>query len=134
MSSCSRKPPCVEPSPVIFSTITEPGRILLWRRTRPSRERFSRREWGEWWRCRKWADYITATNDEPPEHSKLQSPAADSGLDIYAKPRSTALLLAVRTSANLETRHTHLQKTAHSRADGVFVRHSTRQCWTNKFQ
>jgi hypothetical protein len=31
--------------------------------------------------------------------------------------------LAVRTAANLETRHAHLQKTAHSRADGVFVRH-----------
>ena len=78
----------------------------------------------EWWRCRKWTDYITATNDEPPEHPKLESAAANSGLDIYAEPRSTALLLAVRTAANLETRHAHLQKTAHSRADGVFVRHS----------
>ena|SRR6516164_486767 len=54
---------------------------------------------------------------------KLESPAADSGLGIYAEPRSTVLLLAVRTTANLETRHAHLQKTAHSRADEVFVRH-----------
>jgi len=101
MSWCSRKPPCVEPWPVIFSTITEQGRILLWRRTRPRRERFSRRKWGEWWRCRKWADSITATNDEPPEHPKLESAAADSGLDIYAEPRSSPQLLAMRTATTV---------------------------------
>src|SRR5215469_12199394 len=67
-------PPCVEPSPVIFTTITEQGRILLWRRTRPSRGRFSRRKWGEWWRCRKWADYIIATNDEPPKQPEIREP------------------------------------------------------------
>jgi len=60
---------------------------------------------------------------------KLGSPAADSGLDIYAEPRSTALLLAVRTAANLETRHAYLQKTAHSRADGVFVSTVVRMTW-----
>jgi hypothetical protein len=54
---------------------------------------------------------------------KLESPA-DSGLDIYAERRPTALLLAVRTAANLETRHAHLQMTGHSRANKVFVRHN----------
>jgi hypothetical protein len=34
--------------------------------------------------------------------------------------------LAVRTTANLETGTHILQKTAHSRADGVFVRHRQR--------
>ena len=38
-----------------------------WARTRPNRGRFSHRKWGESRRYRKWAGYIIATNDEPPE-------------------------------------------------------------------
>ena len=46
-------------------------------RTRPNRDRFSRRKWGESWRFRSWADYITGTNDGPPE--KSDHPLASSG-------------------------------------------------------
>jgi putative transposase len=35
----------------------------------PNRDRFSRRKWGEPSRFRSWADYITGTNDGPPEES-----------------------------------------------------------------
>src|SRR5215471_9780235 len=51
----------------MLSTITDPERISREGRTRPSRAQSSRRKWEESWRCRRWAGYITATNDEPPE-------------------------------------------------------------------
>jgi hypothetical protein len=43
--------------------ITDREPIFRWGRTARSHERFSRRKWGPSWRCRRWVDCITATND-----------------------------------------------------------------------
>src|ERR1700676_5154118 len=56
-----------EPSIPISITITDREHIFRWGRTHPSRERFSRRKWGQSWQCRRSVDCTTATNDGLPE-------------------------------------------------------------------
>ena len=61
----------VEPWFRISTTITDRERISRWRKTRRSHDPFSRRQWGQWWRCPRSADCTTATNDGPPETTRL---------------------------------------------------------------
>src|SRR5499427_3781335 len=101
MSSCSMKPPCVELSPIISGTITERGRTFHWGRTRPSRDQFNRRKWDTLWRCRKWAGYTTAMNDEPPEQPETRLLCCRFRFRYHAEQRSSPQLLAMRTAATV---------------------------------
>src|ERR1700690_2611870 len=53
----------------ILTTIIDRERISRWRRTRLSRDPFSRQKWGQSWQCRRSADCTTATNDGLPERA-----------------------------------------------------------------
>src|SRR5215469_15972257 len=101
MSSCSMKPPCVELSLVISGTITERGRTFHWGRTRPSRDQFNRRKWDTLWRCRKWAGYTTAMNDEPPEQPETRLLCCRFRFRYHAEQRSSPQLLAMRTATTV---------------------------------
>src|SRR5215469_6266177 len=101
LSSCSMKPPCVELSLVISGTITERGRTFHWGRTRPSRDQFNRRKWDTLWRCRKWAGYTTAMNDEPPEQHETRLLCCRFRFRYHAEQRSSPQLLAMRTAATV---------------------------------
>ena len=102
------KPRYVEPSPRISSTITNREHIFLWGRTRLSRERFSRRKGGESWRYRRWAGYITATNDGPPE--KCDHPLSSFGsMTLNLVPRCAH----VRTCGLVARGPQQMSKTAH---------------------
>jgi hypothetical protein len=50
----------------------------VWGRTRPNRDRYSRRRCAESWRCRRWVGNITGTNDGPPEKSDHPLPSCRS--------------------------------------------------------
>jgi hypothetical protein len=67
MSAHSVAAGCVASSLPTWITVTDRERILLWGRTRPSRERFSYREWDPSWLCPRSVDYTTATNDGLPK-------------------------------------------------------------------
>jgi hypothetical protein len=67
MGSCSKKACCLASSLPPWITITDRKRILLWGRTRPSRERFSHRQWNPSWLRPRSVDYTTATNDGLPK-------------------------------------------------------------------
>jgi hypothetical protein len=50
-----------------YYNIIEREHISRLGRTRPSHDPFSRRKWGQSWRCRRSVDCTTATNDGPPK-------------------------------------------------------------------
>ena len=70
-----------ESSVRISTTITDPERISRWGRTRPSRDRFSRRKWGQSWRCPRSVDCTTAMNAGPPERAEVNTSV--SPFEIY---------------------------------------------------
>src|ERR1039457_5121058 len=59
-----------EPSVPTLTTTTDPEHTCPWGKTHLSHARFSRREWGQSWRCPRSVGCTTATNDEPPETAK----------------------------------------------------------------
>src|ERR1017187_1258614 len=59
-----------EPSLPTLTTTTDPENTCPWGKTHLSHARFSRREWGQSWRCPRSVGCTTATNDEPPETAK----------------------------------------------------------------
>ena len=72
-----------ESSVRISTTITDQERISRWGRTRPSRDRFSRRKWGQSWRCPRSVDCTTAMNGGPPERAGVYTSV--SPFEIYIR-------------------------------------------------
>src|ERR1700680_283887 len=85
-----------ESSVRISTTITDQERISRWGGTRPSRDRFSRRKWGQWWRCPRSVDCTTAMNGGPPERAGVYT--SRSPVEIYVPTVLTCTRVSLRSS------------------------------------
>src|ERR1039457_6122451 len=59
-----------EPSVPTLTTTTDPEHTCPWGKTHLSPARFSRREWGQSWRCPRPVGGTPVTNDDQPETAK----------------------------------------------------------------
>src|ERR1039457_5392487 len=115
-----------EPSVPTLTTTTDPEHTCPWGKTHLSHARFSRREWGQSWRCPRSVGCTTATNDEPPETAKATCKLLMSLLKSLSKLLTLASLNSFHSLENMtQTLVRFMIPPATAPAavpDGIFVR------------